>query len=243
MPDTIRKQILNNLATYLENFTSSYGYSYDYGNTILRAVSDVDPDDLPAVGIFPGKDEVVQRDYGITHISMPVTVELTKNLLASEDTLNITEDMLGDVKTALTAYMVAVGIENGGTYEPQAGDIFIGQTSGAKGYVRYSKLVSGVWADGDASATVYLINQRGAFNAGSEQMRIGLNTNNGDITAVTASSAKSAVTGDLADDIFYTEGGVDSWPSGKESVVTVSAIFDFRYHHVTGDPYRKEKLT
>lgn len=64
-----------------------------------------------------------------------------------------------------------IGYDNGGTYEPQVGDILQGNTSAETATIDYVVLSSGTWVGSNAVGTFYVTGASGPFNA-SEQLNV-----------------------------------------------------------------------
>jgi hypothetical protein len=231
---TIREQIITAIESKLEEGLVSKGYAVNCGNGVFRAVRPADPDDLPMIVFFPGV-ETVAREYGKNALSMPIRVEG----LASFGTVNpsvMSERILGDLIELVAGKKWVVPFASGGTYRIKAGNTIEGASSGATGYVESVSVSSGTWAGGTAAGNITIRRKSGTFE--SENLDVGSNSNVATTTGVlTYQSPIETTTNSLADDIQYTEGGLEEYPEGGDKVVGASALFTIIYEIQSGNPF------
>ena len=108
MADTIREQIIQAIITGLGSVTTANGYNTNCGGTVLRAVSSVDPDELPVFVVWPQPEES-ERKYGESNNAMVIRIEGFM-LLSGENPSVVSELILGDMIKAMTGI---IGGENG----------------------------------------------------------------------------------------------------------------------------------
>jgi hypothetical protein len=234
MTDTIREQIISAIETKMAIIREDKGYQTECGKAVFRVKKEIDPDELPAVIIWP-KSESATRQYKADNITMPVEVQGLQ-LFGDTNPSIISEKILGDLKEALMGRRWELEFTSGGTYQPQPGDEIEGASSGATAIVESIDLDSGSWAGGDAAGTLILRRLSGTFE--SENLDIGANSNiaTTDATIVYESSEESTA-GDLVDDINYQSGGTDEYPDAEQVAVGASVLVNIIYQTVAGDPY------
>jgi len=232
--DTIREQILSNIITRLGEIRPANGFNTDCGADVVRARKNLDPDELPALAVWPGQEESA-RQYGNDIRTMPIQVEALA-LFADENPSVLSEKMLGDLIECMCGITWTLPFTSGGPFQIQAGHLIEGNDSGAVGYVAGVTLASGAWETGDAAGTLTLRRLKGDFQA--ETLKVGAEEDaaatNGDITG---ESAVETATGGLADQIEYAGGGADEYPEAGEETVGCPALFKITYHTLSGDPY------
>jgi len=101
MATTIRERIIAAVVTHLEQVRTSGGYATDIGRRVLRARTDVDPDELEAMVVWPLPEEVTQA-YGKNICVFPLSLVGFKNF-APDEASKVAEAILGDLITAMTA--------------------------------------------------------------------------------------------------------------------------------------------
>jgi len=236
MTDTIREQIISAMITRLAAVTVARGYNQALGSNVFRARVEVDPDDCPAVVLFPRPEEV-SREYNQDVHEMEVEVQGVA-VFGSSDPSEVSEEMLGDIVECLTCRTWTLGFDSGGVAAISAGDTLTGVTSSATALVDVVSLASGAWADGDAKGTLTLRRKSGTFqndeNLNKSGGQANIATVDGTATRVTP---ETNATGGLAEDIRYIRGGTPGYPSGEETTVGTSAVFQVTYRTVPGNPY------
>jgi len=100
MANTIREQIILKLMTRAALIKTASGYNTDIGLNALRAIDKLDPDELPALVIWP-LPETSTRQYGKDVIEMKVRIE---GLVAHGSTNSsvVAELILGDLRKCFT---------------------------------------------------------------------------------------------------------------------------------------------
>jgi len=126
MAKSIREQIIDALRTRAANIRTSGGYNIDMGANVQWAVGSVDPEDLPAVVVWP-RMETATREYGDTLAVMPVRIEAL-TLIGSGTPGQLVEQMLADLITAfdggsaISSYIEVCKYTGGGAEEyPEPG--------------------------------------------------------------------------------------------------------------------------
>jgi len=237
MTDTIREQIIANFVTKLADIRTANGYNSEAGQLVKRVRKNFDPDDIPAIGVWPLSEEA-GRAYGGSENIMPMKIIALKEF-GTTNPSDVAEELLGDLIECVLGIEWTLPFTSGGTYEVEVGDTVEGVTDGAEGYVIAVDVSSGTWAGGDAEGTLTLHRVTGTFNI-SEDLRVGVDSNVAETDgATTGESGITTTTDDLANDIEYVEGGVDEYPEENEIVVGVFATFNVKYRTLTGDPYNQ----
>ncbi len=236
MSDSIRKQIISNIKTYVASIRRNNAYVTDIGqNVYLVQKAQIT---TPAIIIWPGVEEV-GREHGIDRHQMEIRLDGLQQFSFDDDNpSDVCEQMLGDLIEILTGDKKDLAFTGGGTERPQVGDIITGATSGATAIIESWDKSSGDWHVGDAAGTFKIRRLDGKFE--SENLDIGANLNlattNG---ATTLYEAITLVTSDLADDIIYTQGGSEEYPDQGQQTVGASASFNIIYRTQTGNPYNQ----
>jgi len=234
MADSIREQIIAAIVTKLGDILTTAGYHTNCGANVQRVRSKFDPDELPAISIWP-KTEESKREYGSQISTMPVQIEA----LTQHGTTNpsiVSEKLLSDLIECIQGVEWTVNFAFGGTYEIEVGDTITGATSAATGYVTGVSLSSGTWAGGDAAGTLTLRRLSGSF--GAENLNVGAETNAATIAAAPVGSGPiTTTTNDLAESINYDSGGSNEYPDDGEQVTGVQTVFNVQYRTITGNPY------
>jgi hypothetical protein len=230
--DTIRWQIISNIYSFMSRIRRSLAYRTEIGKNpyLLRR----SPQAVPCIAVFPGREEVT-REYKDSVLAMSVRVEGIVEV-GDDDPVEVSELILADIIEGMTGQRWVLDYTSGGQNKPQVGDLVEGQESGAVGVMESYTTGTGAWADGDAEGTLILRRKIGEYVAedldiGSE---INLATTDGSISH---SSAEALVTGDLADDIVYLEGGIEEFPDSDQVVIGSSAMFNIIYRMISGNPY------
>ena len=235
--DSIREQIISAMVTKLADIRTANGYNTDCGANVKRAYKDFDPDDLPAISVWPKPDINDDPKYGGRFTVMPVQIELLK-AHGDADPSVISEQMLADVIECILGVQWSVAFTFGGTYEIEVGDTITGATSGATAYVAGVSVSGGSWAGGDAAGTLTLRRLIGSF--GAENLNVGAETNVATIGAApTGTSPIASTTGGLAEGIIYEGGGSNEYPTGEQAHTGVTVPFNVKYRTIAGDPYHQ----
>lgn len=234
MSDTIRQQIIENIAAYLANIRRNKAYETDIGENVYKAQKAQLT--LPAVIIWPGVEEVL-REYQIDNHTMPLRIDGLKEY-GDENASDVSESMLGDIIEAMTGRGADLAFTSGGIERPTVGDTITGQSSGAVAIIESWNKSSGEWADGDAAGTFRIRRVIGTFE--NEDLDIGehsnLATTNGTITHYTI---ENLLTDDLADDVVFSQGGTEEYPDQGQEAVGSSGTFQIIYRTQTGNPYQQ----
>ena len=234
--DTIREQIIQAVISKLAIIRTANGYNTEAGATVERALQNLDPADLPGCVVWP-KAETRDPDYGSGAMIMPLQVEGLQ-LHGTDNPSVVAEQLLGDLIEAMVGIVWSLAFTSGGTYEIQAGDAVEGVTSGASALVQAVSLASGSWAGGDAAGTLTLRRVDGTFQA--ETLNVGSEIDVATIAgAPSGTDPVSATTGDLADSINYTGGGIDEYPERSTQATGVVTNWEIRYRTLNGDPYHQ----
>jgi hypothetical protein len=236
MSDTIRKQIIANIKTYLANVRRANAYETDIGqNVYLAQKAQII---TPAIIIWPGTEQAL-REYGIDQHEMGFRVDGLHAYEINENPADISEDMLGDIIEIITGDKWTLPFTSGGTNRPNVGDTVTGADSGATAILESFEVSSGAWQDGDAAGTLTMRRLDGTFSA--ENLDIGDETNLASTSGViTRIESITLATNDLADDIVYTQGGDDEFSDQGNQTVGASAIFNIIYRTKTGNPYNQQ---
>jgi hypothetical protein len=230
--DTIRWQIISNVYSFMSRIRRSLAYRTEIGKNpyLLRRAAQ----EVPCLAVFPGREEVT-REYKDNVHTMSVRVEGIV-AVGDDDPVEVSELILADIIEGMTGQRWVLGYTSGGQNKPQVGDLVEGQTSGSVGIMESYTTATGAWADGDAEGALILRRKIGEYVA--EDLDIGdeinLATTGGSISNY---NAEVLVTGDLADDIVYLEGGIEEFPDSDQLVIGSSAMFNIVYRTVSGNPY------
>jgi hypothetical protein len=232
MTNTIREQIILAVLAKAGQIRTANGYNTDCGTTVLRTVKLVDPEKLPLTSVWPQPEEAI-REYGKMICSMPIRIEGLHTYEASNPSV-MAEAMLGDIIENILGIAWTLPFTSG-TTEINVGDTVTGETGEASGYVCGVEVTGGSWTENDAAGNLSLRRLSGTFQA--ENLKL-----NGDVVAattgaITAESALTTTTGDLAESIEYAGGGTEEYPDDGNRAVGVSAVFTLKYRTVIGDPY------
>jgi len=103
MTDTIREDILQDVATTLAGLTVANGYHYNLGSTVERARHTWQDHELPAVSIWDTTETVSARGFGTLDIDLELQVDAV--LAHDPDTINPSVAInraLGDVIKIMT---------------------------------------------------------------------------------------------------------------------------------------------
>lgn len=232
---TIREQIIAAIESKLEQGLVSKGYAVNCGNKVFRGLKPTDPDQLPAISLFPGV-ETIAREYAKGALSMPIRVEALAIFEDDENPSAISEKILGDLIELMAGKKWVIPYTSGGTYRIKAGDTVEGASSGATGYVESVSVSSGTWAGGTAAGDITIRRKSGTFE--SENLDVGSNSNVATTTGVlTYQSSIETTTNSLADDIQYTEGGLEDYPQGGDKTAGASTLFTIIYETEPGNPF------
>ena len=100
MAETIREQIISAIMTRVETIKTANGYNSECGQSVHRAIKDLETGDIPAVVVWPQIEEI-ERKYGKNTCTTQVKLEAFMAfgvINASE----IQEKLLGDLVTSMT---------------------------------------------------------------------------------------------------------------------------------------------
>jgi hypothetical protein len=234
MSDTIRKQIIENIASYLANVRRNKAYQTDIGQNVYKAKKSQIT--VPALIIWPGVEEVL-REYSIDQHAMPIKVDGLSEY-GEDNSSDVSEAMLGDIIEIMTGRAADLTFSSGGTERPAVGDTITGQTSGATAIIESWDKSSGEWADGDAAGSFRIRRLVGTFE--NEDLDIGANLNLASTSgSITSYTIENLVTDDLADDIIYSQGGTEEYPDQGQEAVGASAAFQIIFRTQTGNPYQQ----
>jgi len=234
MADSIREQIIQAVETKLADILTTAGYHTNCGANVARVRAKFDPDELPAISVWPKKEESESK-YGSQHNTMPVQIEALKQHGTTNPSI-VSEKLLADLIECIMGVEWSVEFTSGGTYEIEVGDTITGATGSATAYVTGISLSSGAWDDGDAAGTLTLRRLSGTFVA--ENLNVGAETNVATIAAAPlGSSPITTTTGGLAESINYGSGGSNEYPDAGEQVTGVQTVFNIKYATVVGNPY------
>jgi hypothetical protein len=233
--DSIREQIIQAFVLRMAVIRTTNGYNTDCGQNVNRAIRTIDPDALPALIVWPRKDEN-DPFYQQTGIAMPVDVEMYMAQRIDMTPSKQSEQMLADVIEAAMGPQYAVEFTDGAT-EPDAGDTLVGNTSEAEIFFQSASVTSGSWSGGDAAGTLTARRKNGLFAA----ELVSISGGAADVMTfdtVTGTGSIDLAAGGLARGIYYLGGGTDTYPDSDNDTVAVQANFRIVYHTADGDPYR-----
>jgi hypothetical protein len=234
MSDTIRKQIIANIQTYVASIRKNAAYETEIGqNVYLAKKSQIV---VPAIIIWPLSDEVT-REYGIDNHVMELRLDGLDSF-GSDVPSDVSEAMFGDLIEILTGRKYTLPFTSGGTNRPEVGDLITGATSSATAILESWEIATGAWADGNAAGDFTIRRLDGDFEA--ENLNIGdhsnLATTNGSKTTI---EPVTLATDDLCDDIIFTTGGADQYPEQGSETVGATATFNILFKTQTGNPYQQ----
>jgi hypothetical protein len=225
--DTIREQIISAYADRLAGWTVAEGFNHGCGANIFRAVSYVDPADVPAAVLIPQAEEVSQQ-YGQNHCEMMLKVEAIAEIGTTNPSI-IQEQLLGDAIKVMTAppYRMLV-FKTLGYVSAVAGDIgktVTGAGTGDTGtLIRYDNSTRQWTIKPDAAAD--------EFDASE-----GVTITDGTGAGTTDQAAEQVHVTPLINSIGYASGGPGATPQGEDTTVAVFAEFRIKYNTLAGDPY------
>ena len=103
MSTTIREQIIASVVAHLEEIRTGNNYATEIGRRVLRARTDIDPDELPALVVWPMPEDVDagNKKYGYSIATFPLTL-VGLSLFEPADASITAEQMLGDLIYAMT---------------------------------------------------------------------------------------------------------------------------------------------
>jgi len=235
--NSIRETIILNVISKMAEIRKNKGYNTDIGQRVYRADRRYDPDVLPAVAIWPQKEEST-REYDIDVNSMPVRIEGLYKYGKGENPSVISELILADLKEFACGRKWTLLFDSGGTYRPSPGDMITGASSGASAVIESINESGGAWDNGDQEGSFVLRRKIGDFTA--ENLNVGNELNIASTNATISSiSAEYSLTGDLADDILIREGGTDEYPESSDQIHACSVSVNIRYSTITGNPYNQ----
>ena len=234
MSDSIREQIITAITAKLADIQIVNGYHTDCGLTVERVRKKFDPDELPAIAVWP-KTEESKSEYGSDVKTMPIQIEALQ-LHGTTNPSTISEKLLVDLIECIQGVEWTMDFTSGGNYTVDIGDTIVGVTSGATAYVSGVTLASGGWGEGDAVGTLTLRRVVGEFVA--ENLNVGAYLNIATITTgPTGTGPLTTTTNDLADRIEYESGGSNEYPDAGEQVTGVQTVFNINFSTVVGNPY------
>lgn len=237
MTTTIKNRIIVAAIARLEIIREKYGYNFDGGEYVLRAIRKRDSKKKAAITVWPDMDEVSPH-YGADFLEFPLIVEGESAFSTTENPSEIAEAIMGDLIEALTGVLYALPFTSGGLSTPKGGDAVTGNTGGATAIIESVTVATGTFAGGNATGTFYLRRLVGTFE--SETLTIDDDADAATIAGlISGQHGVNLATGDLADGIMYAGGGVESYPDMGDGVIGVKAEFKIRYKIVRGDPYNQ----
>ena len=95
MAKSIRETIIDAFITRAATIVTTGGYNCNMGANVQWAIKTVDPDDLPAVVIWP-QAETAEREYGDNVCSMTIRIEAI-DAIGATSTGQAVEQMLADM--------------------------------------------------------------------------------------------------------------------------------------------------
>ena len=233
--NSIREEIIQANMTALAGIRTANGYNTDCGANVERVRQVFDPDDLPAVDVWPQPDEL-SKEYGKNVLVMPVRISGLA-LFGAENPSVVSEKILADLIECMLGITWSLPFTSGGTYVVQVGDVTRGDDSEATGYVTGVQVTSGSWETENAAGTLTLRRVKGQFLA-SETLSVGVESNvctvNGNMSGT---EARERIFGDLVERVEYAAGGTDEYPESGEVAVGAYALFNITYRINAGDPY------
>jgi hypothetical protein len=99
MSDSIREIIIQDFLDKLAEITVANGYNLGMGANVLRVRRKVDPDILPAVIIWPGREKA-EHKYGELACTMTMRIEGIADF-GTNNPSAISEQILGDLKKCI----------------------------------------------------------------------------------------------------------------------------------------------
>ena len=228
MADTIRERIISAYLTRLADWTVATGFSTGCGAQVFRAVSNVDPDALPAVVLIPRSEAVTHR-YGMNVCEMVLRIEALAQFGATHPGL-VQERMLGDaIKIMMAPPFVTLSFAAAGYTPAVAGDIgktVIGATSEHTGTLLSYNNTARHWIIQPDTAS-------DTFDEGPESVTVTAGPGAGTLSR---SGIRTPVT-DLITGIRYTSGGPASVSGDEHTITAVFAEFTVTYTTLSDDPY------
>ena len=226
---TIREQIVDLMVTKLADISVLNGYYTDIGVRVERVRPVFQPGELPAISVIP-QVETTERIYGKRVCSMPVIVECFYFHGAVSPSV-IVEKISGDLISCITGIEKLLTFTSGGTHEIVPGELIVGATSAVTARVIAVNLTTGTWAGGTAAGTLRVRLQTGVFV--SEKLKIGADV---DVATIAKNSSLISYLEGLAEDIFYLEGGPESYPDSGQEITGCPATFMVKYRTALGNP-------
>lgn len=99
MADTIRETLIQEIATALATVLTANGYNTECGQNVQRGIKQIDPDNLPAISVFPGIENAT-RAYGCSTCVMNLRLEGIA-AFGSNNPSGVAEQILGDLIKAM----------------------------------------------------------------------------------------------------------------------------------------------
>lgn len=235
MADTIREKIIKAIATKLGTIRTANGYVTEIGTKVDRGLTLDDPDNLPRIAMFPGREEAnkITRAYVC---SMNVRVLA---LFAADDSnpSELSEKALGDLVKCVCGE-VGVGAEltlDGALTGAAVTSVLVNEAIpagvAASGKIRIQR------ADKTYSIHAYTSWTSKTFTIASYDFSANNAPDNGHVTVI--NSAIESTTNGYADEIIYLSGGVESWPEPQAKILGVPTEFTIKYRIAIGDPYNQ----
>jgi len=236
MTETIREQIIDNVASKITEIRTSKGYRTNIGASVAKARQEFNAGELPVIVEWPSRETVTFENKAEVHLMLMRIIGI--KAIQDGDPSDLHEQMFADIVENIIGDKWVVDFTSGGTHEPVVGDTIEGATSGATGYIEAVEVSSGAWADGDAAGDITIRRKNGVFQA--ENVDIGTNSNVFTIDGtLTHRSPLYTTTGDLAQDIKMIAGGTDEYPAGADEGVKAPVEFLIEYVTAKGNPYRQ----
>lgn len=131
MADSIRETIIKAFVARASDISGT-GYNHSLGSHVYRALKEVDPSCLPAIVIWPQREQVTRREFGKYRITMPIVVEAIA-AFGSTNASVVAEQLLADVRKAFLSNTVISSLiddmqytEGGPSEYPDAGQEVVG---------------------------------------------------------------------------------------------------------------------
>ena len=126
MAETLREKIIKAYVTRLAGILTASGYNINAGASVYRAQITINPDDLPAIVVWP-KPEESKENYNSNFCDMALRCEVMA-AFGSTNASIVQEQMLGDLKKCMLisstpiTYVDEISYVSGGPTEQPPGE-------------------------------------------------------------------------------------------------------------------------
>lgn len=227
--NTIRETIIQNIVTQLGYIKTLYGYSYTYGDNIVRGRNQLHESELPGILVLPGTENITKRYSEAVH-EMEVNIAAYREFTSNQNPSVLAEATLGDLIINIFGPIFELNFTNGNNAISE-GDIITGKISGATARVIKVVITNGTWVGGNAKGTLTLRYQTGTFQ--SELIQVAAV----DSATIAGNSTRIYPYGEAVDQISYDSAGVQQYPDPGEKIIEVILNIRVQYTTAFDNPY------